>query len=84
MAKISKKTINNLREFLSRGCEYTGTQEQVDEITTEILRVLKSKSYGDEVALVDDDGEFSTVEEFANMFWDIAVERILNVLETKD
>lgn len=48
MAKISKKTINNLREFLSRGCDYAGTQEQVDEITTEILRGLKSESYGDE------------------------------------
>lgn len=83
MSKISKKTINNLREFLNRGCDYAGTQEQVDEITIEVLRGLKSESYGDEVALVDD-GEFSTIEEFANMFWDIAVERILNVLETEE
>lgn len=84
MAKISKKTIENLREFLSRDCDYAGTQDRVDEITTEVLRVLKSKSYGDEIGLVDADGEFSTVEEFANMFWDIAVANFLNVLATEE
>lgn len=84
MAKISKKTIENLREFLDRGCDYAGTQDLVDEITTEVLRGLKSKSYGDEIGLVDADGEFSTVEEFANMFWDIAVDAFLNVLATEE
>ena len=84
MAKISKKTIENLREFLSRDCDYAGTQDRVDEITTEVLRVLKSKSYGDEIGLVDADGEFSTVEEFANMFWDVAVADFLNVLATEE
>lgn len=84
MAKISKKTIENLREFLSRDCDYAGTQDRVDEITTEVLRGLKSKSYGDEIGLVDADGEFSTVEEFANMFWDVAVADFLNVLATEE
>lgn len=84
MAKISKKTIENLREFLDRGCDYAGTQDIVDEITTEVLRGLKSKSYGDEIGLVDADGEFSTVEEFANMFWDRAVVAFLNVLATEE
>ena len=84
MAKISKKTIENLREFLDRGCDYAGTQDLVDEITTEVLRGLKSKSYGDEIGLADADGEFSTVEEFANMFWDRAVVAFLNVLATEE
>lgn len=84
MAKISKKTIENLREFLSRDCEYAATQEMVFDITTEVLRGLKSESYGDEIVLVDEDGEFSTVEEFADMFWDVAVKYILNVLATEE
>lgn len=84
MVKISKKTIENLREFLDRGCDYAGTQDLVDEITTEVLRGLKSKSYSDEIGLVDADGEFSTVEEFANMFWDRAVVAFLNVLATEE
>lgn len=84
MAKISKKTINNLREFLDRGCDYAGTQEMVFDITTEVLRALKSESYGDEVGLVDENGAFSTVDEFADMFWDKAVECILNVIETEE
>lgn len=38
MAKISKKTIESLREFLDRGCDYAGTQETVTEIANEALR----------------------------------------------
>lgn len=50
--------IDNLREFMSRGCEYSGTQEVIDDITTEILGDLGSKyPYGDEIRLVDADGE---------------------------
>lgn len=85
MAKISKKTINNLREFMNRGCEYAGTQDVVDEITTEVLSGLGSKyPYGDEIGLVDTDGEFNTVSEFANMLWGRAVIAFLNVLATEE
>ena len=85
MAKISKKTIDNLREFMDRGCEYAGTQDVVDEIVTEVLSSLGSKyPYGDEIGLVDADGEFNTVDEFANMFWDRAVIAFLNVLATEE
>lgn len=85
MAKISNNTINNLREFLNRGCEYAGTQEVVDNLVSETLIELGSKyPYGDEIGLVDVDGEFDTINEFANRFWDKAVVCILNVLMTED
>lgn len=85
MAKISKKTINNLKEFLSRGCEYAGTQEIVDGLVSETLKEIGSAYLcGDEISLFDGDDQFSTVDEFANIFWDKAVEKILNVLETEE
>lgn len=85
MAKISKKTINNLREFMSRGCEYSGTQEIVDDLVHTTLKEIGTEyPYGDEITLFDGDDQFSSVEEFANLFWDKAVEKILNVLETEE
>ena len=84
MAKISKKTIDNIREIMSRGCDYVGTQEVVNDLVTETLKELGSNyPYGDEIGLIDADGEFSTVSEFANTFWDKAVVSFLNVLETE-
>ena len=85
MTKISKKTINNLREFMDRGCEYSGTQEIVDGLVTETLNEIGTEyPYGDDISLFDGDDQFSTVGEFANIFWDKAVDKILNVLETEE
>ncbi len=85
MSKIYKKTINNLEEFLSRGCDYAGTQETVDEMVHETLKEIGTEyPYGDEISLFDGDDQFSTVGEFANIFWDKAVERIINVLKTEE
>ena len=84
MGKISSKTIDNLREFMDRGCDYAGTQEIVDDLVYETLKEIGTKyPYGDEISLYDGDSEFSTVDDFANIFWDKAVEKILNVLETE-
>lgn len=85
MAKISKKTINNLKEFMDRGCEYSGTQEIVDNLVHETLVELGSEfPYGDEVFIYEADDNISSVGEFADIFWDKAVEKILNVLETEE
>ena len=85
MSKIPKKTIRNLEEFLSRGCDYSGTQEIVDGLVHETLKEIGTEyPYGDEVSLFDGDDQFSSVEEFANVFWDKAVENILNVLRTEE
>ena len=85
MSKISEETIENLREFMDRGCDYAGTQEVVDDLVCETLRELGSEyPYGEDVGLIDCEREFSTVENFANLFWDKAVEVILNVIETEE
>lgn len=86
MAKISKKTIENLREFMNRGCEYSGTQEVVNDLMNESLRKMGAKIIqADDVALIDwDDETIGTLDDFANTFWDNAVEKILNVLETEE
>lgn len=85
MSKISKKTIRNLEEFLNRGCDYSGTQEIVDGLVHETLKEIGTEyPYGDEVSLFVGDDQFSSVEEFANIFWDKAVENILNVFRTEE
>lgn len=74
MAKISKKTIESLREFLDRGCDYAGTQETVTEIANEALRENGCElCQCDDASVCDWDGdEVCTVEDFANVFWDKA------------
>lgn len=85
MSRIPKKTIENLKEFMDRNCEYAGTQEAVDDLALEALKECSSAAYTDEVALYDCDDEFiTTVGEFADIFWDKAVEKILCVLETEE
>ena len=85
MSKISKKTINNLEEFLNRGCEYSGTQEIVNGLVHETLKEIGTEyPYGEDISLFDGDDQFSTVEEFANIFWDKVVANILNVLRTEE
>lgn len=82
MAKIPAETIHNLEEFMDRGCEYSGTQEIVDDLVTESLQELGTEyPFGDEISLFDGDDHFSTVKDFADIFWDKAVEKILNVLK---
>ena len=85
MSKIPKKTIRNLEEFLNRGCDYSGTQEIVDELVHETLKEIGTQyPYGEDISLFDGDDQFSSVEEFANIFWDKVVESILNVLRTEE
>ena len=84
MSKISKKTISDLEEFFDRGCDYSGTQEIVDGLVHETLKEIGTEyPHGDEISLFDGDEQFGTVEEFANIFWDKSIEKILNVLRTE-
>lgn len=86
MAKIPKKTIENLREFLNRGCDYAGTQETVKMLADEALKEAGCEiCQSDDATIMDwDDDTVCTVDEFANIFWDKAVESILNVLSTEE
>lgn len=37
----------------------------------------------DEIGLTDGESEFATLDDFIAIFWDKAVEKILNVVETQ-
>ena len=87
MAKISKKTIDNLREFLDRGCDYAGTQEELHDMVTEIMDKMGAPAPNcwDELYIKDDTNlVICVLEDFAEAFWDAAVERFLNVLGTEE
>lgn len=86
MGRLSKRDMEELREACSYDCGYTDTEEVVKDITAQVLEELDSDTtYGDEVGLVDSDGneEFTTLDEFARIFWDKAAEKILNVVESQ-
>jgi hypothetical protein len=86
MAKISKKTIENMRDILDRGCDYAATQEVVKEIADETLKELGCELCQSDDATVNDwDGdEVCTLYDYANIFWDNAVEKFLNILITEE
>lgn len=86
MAKISEKTIENLRDILNRGCDYAATQEVVNEIANKALEECGCELCQIEDATIIDwnNDVVCTVDEFTNIFWDKAVEDILNVLITEE
>ena len=84
MRKLSKKDIEDLREACSYGCEYTATEEVVNDIVGDILEELGADvRETDEIGLTDCENEFATLYDFVRIFWDKAVEDILNVIETQ-
>ena len=85
MARLSKKDMKELREFCSLGCDYSGTEEIMNELITDTLHELCSIEYlrPDEIELNIDDEFISTLDEFVREFWEKAVEAILNVVETQ-
>lgn len=81
---LTPHDVDELREFLSRGCEYSGTQETINDWTSEVMKELGSKcAYIDEIELLDIDGKYYSLEDFVNLFWDKAVKGILNVIKTQ-
>ena len=86
MAKIAKKTIEELQDILNRGCDYADTQTIVTGYANEVLKELGCElCQADDASVVDwDEDTVCTVEDFANAFWDKAVVGILNVLKTQE
>ncbi len=88
MGKLSKKDIQELREVLSIGCDYSGTEEIISELVYETLETMDRSGMktimrnADEIGLTDDE-EFATLDDFVRVFWEKAVEKILNVVETQ-
>jgi PDZ domain-containing secreted protein len=73
---------------LSLGCEYSGTEEVVSEIVYETLESMDKSGMktamrtADEIGLVDGK-EFATLDDFVRIFWEKAVEKILDIVETQ-
>lgn len=86
MAKISKKTIEELEDILNRGCDYADTQTVVTEYANEALKESGCDvCQCDDAMIIDWDNEIiCNVEDFANNFWDKTVKGILNVLKTQE
>lgn len=83
--KLSKQTINELREFLNRGCEYSGTQEILNDTVSDVLRCLDSELVSaDEIGLTDGSIEFAVLQDFVDELWDRIVPMFINVLETQE
>lgn len=85
MGKMSKRDMQELREFCSLGCEFSGTEETVREIADEVLKENGCElCQCDDASVTDwDDDTVCTLEDFARAFWEKAVEKILNVVETQ-
>ena len=84
MGKLSKKDMEELREFCSLGCEYSGTEEMVNDLTGEILKSFGTSYSADEIAMYAEAGnDICTLQTFVEEFWERAVEKILNVVETQ-
>lgn len=86
MSKLDKKDCAELREFLSLGCEYSGTKEVVIDTAAETLKELKcSDHFLDEIALIGWNGEEPiTLENFVLLFYEKISNSIMNVVETQN
>lgn len=88
MGKLSKKDMKELKEICSLGCDYSGTEEIVSELVYKSLETMDKSGMetdirnADEIGLTDGK-EFATLDDFVRVFWENAVERILNVVESQ-
>lgn len=81
---IRKNNLEEIRDFLDRGCEFAGTQQIVDDIAADILFEMGAEyPFPDEIILNDgDDSDLGVLSDFAEKFWDKSVDMIMNVLES--
>ena len=75
-------SIENLREELSRGCEYAGTQDVVHQSFYEAMEELGGIGDWDEMATEDLEGQMYVLQSLFEIFYDKTVEKILNYIES--
>ena len=84
MASLTKRDMEELREFCSIGCDYSDTKTIVTETADESLRELGSELGMDCKIICDSDKEgYIALEDFVEMFYEKISEKILNVVETQ-
>ena len=65
-----------LREELSRGCEYSGTQEIVQEMREQ----LGMEGDWDEISVTDTDNRGFVLQDVIEEFYDLMIEKVLNYI----
>ena len=80
MARRRMKVEERLREELSRGCEYSGTQENVKESFEEMAEQIGMEGDWDEIEVKDCDGNEFVLQDVIEQFYDIMIERVLNYI----
>lgn len=69
-----------LREELSRGCEYSGTQEIVQETFEEMREQLGMEGDWDETGVTDTDNREFVLQDVIEEFYDLMIEKVLNYI----
>lgn len=69
-----------LREELSRGCEYSGTQEIVQETFEEMREQLGMEGDWDEISVTDTDNRGFVLQDVIEEFYDLMIEKVLNYI----
>lgn len=81
MARV--KVNERLREELSRGCEYSGCQENVQESFEEMAEQLGMEGDWDEIGVNDTNGNGFVLQDVIEQFYDIMIDRVLNYIATE-
>lgn len=84
MAKIAKKTIEELEEALSRGCDYTDTQEMIHETFIESIEELGGEGDWDEMSATDLNDNEVVLQDLFETFYDKMIEKVMNMLKTQE
>lgn len=79
--RIPKKVIENLREELSRGCEYTGTEEVVHDTFLESMEEIGAQGDWDELSITDLNDNDISVQDLFETFYDKMIEKVLIYIE---
>ena len=85
MSRLSKKDIEELRDFFSLGCDYADTRTVVHETADRTLQEM-GVDLGIECMLVVD-GEYEgniALEDFVEAFYSNIIQNVMNVIETQE
>ena len=83
MARRRIKVEERLREELSRGCEYSGTQEIVQETFEEMREQLGMEGGWDEISVTDTDNRGFVLQDVIEEFYDLMIEKVLNYIDAE-
>lgn len=81
MARV--KVNERLREELSRGCEYSGTQEVVQETFEELAEKIGMEGDWDEIEVKDINDSGFVLQDIIEQFYDMMIEKVLNYISAE-